>query len=89
MALNGYANDRFMVNDDEDEEAFEELPEHQPLKSPSRSPGLPISISAELEDLNEIHRDIIDGFVQEAKVAEEKIRKRKGLRSPLFTKKEL
>ncbi|KAJ9412643.1 bloom syndrome protein, partial [Fusarium oxysporum] len=68
MALNGYANDRFMVNDDEDEEAFEELPEHQPLKSPSRSPGLPISISAELEDLNEIHRDIIDGFVQEAKV---------------------
>ncbi|EXL39295.1 hypothetical protein FOCG_18090 [Fusarium oxysporum f. sp. radicis-lycopersici 26381] len=89
MTLNGYANDGFMVNDDEDEEAFEELPDHQPLKSPSRSPGLPISISAELEDLNEIHRDIVDGFVQEAKVAEEKIRKRKGLRSPLFTKKEL
>ncbi|KAL5592563.1 hypothetical protein FOBRF1_013589 [Fusarium oxysporum] len=57
--------------------------------SPSRSPGLPISISAELKDLNEIHRDIVDGFVQEAKVAEEKIRKRKGLRSPLFTEKEL
>jgi bloom syndrome protein len=89
MTLNGCANDGFMVNDNEDEEAFEELPGHQPLKPPSRSPGLPISISAELKELNEIHRDIVDGFVQEVKVAEEKIRKRKGLRSPLFTEKEL
>ncbi|KAL5603683.1 hypothetical protein FOVSG1_006433 [Fusarium oxysporum f. sp. vasinfectum] len=89
MTLNGYANDGFMVNDNEDEEAFEELPDHQPLKPPSRSPGLPIPISAELEDLNEIHRDIVDGFFQEAKVAEEKIRKREGLRSPLFTENEL
>ncbi|KAF6525783.1 hypothetical protein HZS61_011578 [Fusarium oxysporum f. sp. conglutinans] len=89
MTLNGYANDRVMINDDEDEEAFEALPDHQPLKPPSRPPGLPISISAELKDLNEIHRDIVDGFVQEAKLAEEKIRKRKGLRSPLFTEKEL
>ncbi|EXL64697.1 bloom syndrome protein [Fusarium oxysporum f. sp. conglutinans race 2 54008] len=69
MTLNGYANDRFMINDDEDEEAFEALPDHQPLKSPSRSPGLQ--------------------YPSEAKVAEEKIRKRKGLRSPLFTEKEL
>ncbi|KAL5603595.1 hypothetical protein FOVSG1_006345 [Fusarium oxysporum f. sp. vasinfectum] len=89
MTLNSYANDGFIVNDNEDEEAFEVLPDHQPPKPPSRSPGLPISICAELEDLNEIHREIVDGFVQEAKVAEEKIRKRKGLRSPLFTEKEL
>ncbi|EGU72309.1 hypothetical protein FOXB_17182 [Fusarium oxysporum f. sp. conglutinans Fo5176] len=89
MTLNGNANDGFMVNDNEDEEAFEEMPEHQPLKPLSRSPGLPISISAELEDLNEIHRDIVDGFVRDAKVAGEKIRKREGLRSPLFTEKEL
>ncbi|KAF4446778.1 bloom syndrome protein [Fusarium austroafricanum] len=88
MTLDGYANDGFMVNDNEGEETFEELPDHQPLKPPSRSPGLPISISAELGDLNEIHRDILDGFVQEAKVAGEKIRKRKGLRSPLFIEKE-
>ncbi|KAJ0143393.1 Prefoldin subunit 6 [Fusarium oxysporum f. sp. albedinis] len=78
-----------MVNDNGDEETFEKLPGHQPLKPLSRSPGLPIFITAELEDLNEIHRDIVDGFVQEAKVAEEKIRKRTGLRSPLFTEKEL
>ncbi|KAI3571773.1 hypothetical protein IWW34DRAFT_240498 [Fusarium oxysporum f. sp. albedinis] len=89
MTLNGYANDGFMISDYEDAETFEALPDHQPLKSPSRSPGLPISISAELKDLNEIHRDIVNGFVREAKVAEEKIRKRKGLRSPLFTEKEL
>ncbi|RBA11841.1 bloom syndrome protein [Fusarium proliferatum] len=89
MALTGNANEGLMVNDNEDEEAFEVLPDHQPLKPLSRSPGLPISLSAELEDLNEIHRNIVDGFVQEAKVAEEKIRKRKGLRSPLFTEKEL
>ncbi|KAH7248376.1 hypothetical protein B0J15DRAFT_596567 [Fusarium solani] len=88
MTLNGDENDGFIVDDNE-EEAFEELPDHQPLKPLSRSPGLPISISTELEDLNEIHRDIIDGFVQEAKVAEEKIRKQKGLREPLFTEKEL
>ncbi|EWZ28124.1 bloom syndrome protein [Fusarium oxysporum Fo47] len=89
MTLNGYANDRFMINDDEDEEAFEALPDHQPLKPPSRSPGLLMSISAELKDLNEIHRDIVDDFVREAKVAGEKIRKREGLRSPLFTEKML
>ncbi|KAL5603830.1 hypothetical protein FOVSG1_006580 [Fusarium oxysporum f. sp. vasinfectum] len=65
MALNGNANDGLMVNDNEDEEAFEVLPDHQPPKPLSRSPGLPISICAELEDLNEIHRDIVDGFVQE------------------------
>ncbi|EXK23550.1 bloom syndrome protein [Fusarium oxysporum f. sp. melonis 26406] len=89
LALDGYANDGIMVNDNGDEEAFEKLPGHQPLKPLSRSPGLPISITAELEDLNEIHRDIVDGFVQEAMVAEEKIRRRKGLRSPLFTREEL
>ncbi|KAL5592378.1 hypothetical protein FOBRF1_013404 [Fusarium oxysporum] len=89
MALNGNANEGLMVNDNEDEEAFEVLPDHQPLRPLSRSSGLPIPLSAELEDLNEIHRDIVDGFVQEAKVAEEKIRKRKGLRSTLFTEKEL
>ncbi|KAH7196237.1 P-loop containing nucleoside triphosphate hydrolase protein [Fusarium oxysporum] len=89
MTLNGYANDGCMVNDNEDEEAFKEMPKHQPLKPLSRSPGLPISISAELEDLNEIHRDIIDVFVREAKVTGEKIRKQEGLRSPLFTEKEL
>ncbi|EXK26605.1 hypothetical protein FOMG_16779 [Fusarium oxysporum f. sp. melonis 26406] len=89
MTLKGYANDGFMINDNEDEKAFEALPDYQPLKPPSRSPRLPITISAELKDLNEIHRDIIDGFVQEAKVTEEKVRKRKGLRSPLFTEKEL
>uniref|UniRef100_A0A0D2YHW2 Bloom syndrome protein n=1 Tax=Fusarium oxysporum (strain Fo5176) TaxID=660025 RepID=A0A0D2YHW2_FUSOF len=65
------------------------MPKHQPLKPLSQSPGLLISISAELEDLNEIHRDMIDVFVQEAKVTGEKIRKQEGLRSPLFTEKEL
>ncbi|KAJ4214897.1 ATP-dependent DNA helicase sgs1 [Fusarium falciforme] len=89
MTLNGYANDGFIIDDNEDEEAFEELPDRQPPKPPSRSPGHPIPISTELEGLNEIHRDIVDGFVQEAKVAEEQIRKQKGLREPLFTKKEL
>ncbi|KAF4439724.1 bloom syndrome [Fusarium acutatum] len=89
MTLNGYMNDRFMVHDNEDEEASEELPDHQPLKPPSRSPGLLIPISAELKGLNEIHWDIVNSFVREVKVAEEKIRKRKGLRSPLFTEKEL
>ncbi|KAI7758839.1 hypothetical protein LZL87_013822 [Fusarium oxysporum] len=39
MAFNGNANEGLMVNDNEDEEAFEVLPDHQPLKPLSRSPG--------------------------------------------------
>ncbi|KAM5355881.1 hypothetical protein ACJ41O_002527 [Fusarium nematophilum] len=89
MTPNGYANDGFVVDeDDEDEEAFDELPTHRPPKPPSRRTGSPIPMDTGLEDLDEIHRDIVEAFVQEAKKVEEQIRNRKSLRRPLFTEKE-
>ncbi|KAI8684282.1 hypothetical protein NCS57_00094200 [Fusarium keratoplasticum] len=85
---NRYANGGFLDDDDDDEDAFDELPSHRPSRPPSRQPGPSISMRTELEDLDEIHRDIVDGFVQEAKKAEEQIRNRKDLRKPLFTEKD-
>lgn len=84
MTANRYANDGFIVDDNADEEP----PDDRRPKSPSRTPEPPISINTELGDLDEIHRDIVDGFVQEAKVAEEQIRNQKGFRKPLFTEQE-
>ncbi|KAF4455426.1 bloom syndrome protein [Fusarium austroafricanum] len=79
----------FMVDDDEEyDDAFSDLPQHRPARPPSRTPGPPISVETGLEDLDEIHRDMIDSFVQEAKQAEEKIRNQKSLRRPLFTEKD-
>ncbi|KAF4971654.1 hypothetical protein FZEAL_9781 [Fusarium zealandicum] len=87
MRSKAYADEGFVV-DDEDEEAFNQLPNHRPPKPPSRQPGPPISIDTGLEDLDEIHRDIVYGFVQEARQAEEVIRNRKDLRKPLFTERD-
>ncbi|KAH8737198.1 hypothetical protein BGZ61DRAFT_377933 [Ilyonectria robusta] len=88
MMANGYVNDRFAMPDDpmdDDEEAFDELPKHRPAKPPSKRLGPPISTDTRLQDLPEIHQDIIHGFVLEAKKIEENIRNRKELRKPLFT----
>lgn len=84
----GYVDDRFAMPDDpmdDDEEAFDELPKHRPAKPPSKRLGPPISTDTRLQDLPEIHQDIIHGFVLEAKKIEENIRNRKELRKPLFT----
>lgn len=85
-----YANGGFLDDDDDEdeEEAFNELPSHRPSRPPSRQPGASISMGTELAELDEIHRDIVLGFVQEAKIAEEQIRNRKDLRKPLFTEKD-
>ncbi|KAF4982730.1 hypothetical protein FDECE_17448, partial [Fusarium decemcellulare] len=88
LTSNGYANDGFVLDDEDDEEAFNELPAHRPAKPPSRQPGPPLSINTGLNDLDDMHRDIVGGFVQEAKKAEEQIRNRKGLRKPLFTERD-
>ncbi|UZP32847.1 hypothetical protein NXS19_000663 [Fusarium pseudograminearum] len=51
-------------------------------------PRPPISVDTGLENLDEIHRDMVEGFVYEARQAEEKIRNQKSLRKPLFTEKD-
>ncbi|KAF7539016.1 hypothetical protein G7Z17_g12506 [Cylindrodendrum hubeiense] len=92
VMANGYMNDRFAMPDDEvdedEEEAFNELPEHRPAKPPAKRLGPPISTDTRLQDLPDIHQDIIHGFVQEAKKLEEHIRNRKELRKPLFTERD-
>ncbi|KAF4337054.1 hypothetical protein FBEOM_9043 [Fusarium beomiforme] len=79
----------FVVDDDDDyDDAFDNLPQYRPARPPSRTPGPPISADTDMEDLDEIHRDMVENFVQEAKQIEEKIRNQKSLRRPLFTEKD-
>ncbi|UKZ55112.1 hypothetical protein TrVGV298_008929 [Trichoderma virens] len=75
-----------------DEEAFEPLPQHRPAK-PTTSKSShkktqrpePIPSKRRLQDLPDIHQDVVDAFVQEARQLEERIRNRLGLRRPMFT----
>ncbi|KPM38976.1 ATP-dependent DNA helicase hus2/rqh1 [Neonectria ditissima] len=87
-----YPSNRFVPPDnemdDDDEEAFDELPTHRPAKPPSKKTGPPIPTDTRLQDLPEIHQDIVQAFVQEAKKLEEHIRNRKELRKPLFTERD-
>ncbi|VUC34466.1 unnamed protein product [Clonostachys rosea] len=99
----GYANDGFVVSDDdiegdEEEEAFEPLPRHRPARppqparppvvTPRRNTGPPIPIDTPAEDIDEVHHDLIGNFVQEAQSLEERIRNKKELRRPLFSQRE-
>lgn len=88
----GYANDGFVISDDEmdeeeeeEDEGFEPLPTHRPAKPAARKLGPPISCDTRLQDLPEIHQDVVNYFVAEARQAEEHIRNRKEIRKPLFT----
>lgn len=94
----GYANDGFVVDDETDGEtlggeesdadhAFEPLPAHRPAKPKAAKKvfGPPIQTGRSLEDIPEVHQDLVAGFVTDAKRVEELIRNRKDLRRPLFT----
>ncbi|QUC17931.1 uncharacterized protein UV8b_02172 [Ustilaginoidea virens] len=90
----GYANDGFVVSD-EDEEAFEPLPKRGRANPPAKNkkppplrPGPPIVTNRTMEDLCEVHQDLVNGFVREARKMEEHIRNKKELRRPLFTERD-
>ncbi|KAF5624195.1 uncharacterized protein FTJAE_10327 [Fusarium tjaetaba] len=79
----------FVMDDDDDyDDAFDNLPQHRPAKPPSRTSGPPILADTDMGSLDEIHRDMVESFVREAKQTEEKIRNQKSLRRPLFTEKD-
>lgn len=99
----GYANDGFVVSDDEmreeeddDPEAFEPLPKHRPAKPPAKAaakkkavaPGPPITSDRRMQDLPEIHQDLVNTFVREARKVEEHIRNKKELKRPLFSERD-
>jgi bloom syndrome protein len=79
-----------------EEEAFEPLPKHRPAKPPTKAAGKkkaapagpPIHSDKRMEDLPEIHQDIVNTFVREARKVEEHIRNKKELRRPLFTERD-
>jgi bloom syndrome protein len=89
QTANSWEDAGFVVDDDDDyDDAFDNLPQHRPARPPSRTPGPPILADTDMGNLDEIHRDMVESFVREAKQTEEKIRNQKSLRRPLFTEKD-
>ena len=91
----GYANDGFVISDDEmqgeenEEEDFDPLPKHRPAKPSSKKLGPQIEPDKRLEDLPVIEQELINAFMVEAQKLEEQIRNKKELRRPLFTQRDL
>lgn len=90
----GYENDGFVVSDgerneqDEDEdEAFGPLPTHRPAKPAGPRVTARIPAITPSQSLPELHQDVVNEFVREARKIEEHIRNRKELRRPLFTER--
>ncbi|KAM4059067.1 DEAD/DEAH box helicase [Hirsutella rhossiliensis] len=91
----GYSNDGFIVSDDEmreddnEDDAFDPLPQHRPAKPASQNKFSPqITSDERLGNLSEIHQDLVNAFVPEAQKLEEQIRNKKELRRPLFTERD-
>lgn len=99
-ANDGFVVDDYVEDGEEEEDAFEPLPRHRPAKPPSkgvlkaaskahsRKLGPPIPTDTRIEDLPELHQDMVYNFVQEAQRLEEQIRNKKELRRPLFTERD-
>lgn len=97
---NGYADNGLVVSDDGEEydsdgdDGFDALPPHRAAKPPTKSRGKQVTgmlthSGKQLKDLSEIHQDLVNGFVDEARQIEEHIRNKRGLRRPLFSENEL
>ncbi|KAF4512535.1 hypothetical protein G6O67_001663 [Ophiocordyceps sinensis] len=94
---NGYANDGFVVSDnemreddDEEDDAFDTLPQHRPAKPASHGRlGPQITVDERLGSLSERRQDLVNEFVSGAQKLEEQIRNNKELRRPLFTERDL
>ena len=93
LHASGYARDNFVVSDEEaEEDAFEPRPPRRHPQPQRRQQtldevGPPITRDTRLEEagLDEIHRDIVQAFVDRAQQMEENLRNKHGLRRPLFT----
>ncbi|KAH8179953.1 DEAD/DEAH box helicase domain-containing protein [Sarocladium implicatum] len=94
VTRHGYEQDGFIIPDeelnepDEDEdEAFGPLPNHRPAKPAGPRVRAPIPAITPSQSLPELHQDVVNEFVREARKIEEHIRNRKELRRPLFTER--
>jgi bloom syndrome protein len=87
---NGYARDSFVVGDNEEtdeEDAFEPVTVHprKGEKPKRRQLGEPITIDERMASLDDLHRDVVEDFVQNAKEQCRKIQMDKGLRQQPFS----
>ena len=97
LHANGYEKDNFVVSDgrdDDEEEHFNPvryLPRQRQRQRTLDELGPPISRDTTLAEANivDIHEDLIDVFMPQAKELEENIRNAKGLRRNLFTEQHL
>ncbi|KAL8370911.1 hypothetical protein RB595_000988 [Gaeumannomyces hyphopodioides] len=87
---NGYAKDGFVVSSevDDDDDYFE------PMRAPTKGRQRTLDemrgpVQGSEVEIDEIHGDCVEQFVQEAKLAEEKIRNINSLRKVLFTEQQL
>ncbi|KAM0819619.1 hypothetical protein AB5N19_05435 [Seiridium cardinale] len=89
MHDNGYAKDNFVVADDSfDDDDFEEMP-ISGRKRQKNFIGPPIVEDARLAPLNEIHRDMITRFEQEAVGMSADLQNHYTFPSPIFTRQQL
>ncbi|SPO00967.1 related to QDE3 protein (involved in gene silencing) [Cephalotrichum gorgonifer] len=80
LTRNGYERDDFVV-DESDEDHFEPIPKRRK----SNLGGTTILEDVRLDTLHDIHQEVIQNFVSEAKKLEESIRNSSGMRRPLFS----
>ncbi|KAG7114915.1 ATP-dependent DNA helicase hus2/rqh1 like protein [Verticillium longisporum] len=82
--VNGYERDEFVVSDDESDDGFEPRPAARRRKV-AVPLGPRISQEDRLRELEDWQQDLIENFVRDAKVLEEKLRNQQQLRKPLFS----
>lgn len=90
MHPNGYENDSFVVPDGDvtEDDDFRPIREgkQRRLEPSRRKPlGNPITQDHRMEEINEIHKDVIDHFLGEAKRICQDIQMKKGLRTQPFS----
>ena len=87
-------NDNEGYEDDEEEEAFEPVPPHRRAANWRQQTlgelGPPISRDTRLEnaDIDEIHRDIMHAFIEQAKELDSELRIKEGIRRAIFNEQE-
>ncbi|KAK4239711.1 hypothetical protein C8A03DRAFT_13929 [Achaetomium macrosporum] len=96
LTAHGYDKDGFVVSDQEmEEDAFDPVPlrRRPPPKRRQQTLdelGPPISRDPCLEEahIDDIHRDIVEAFVETAHEMDENVRNKHGLRRPIFTEQQ-
>lgn len=83
LPRNQFAEDDFVVNDDDLAESDDESDDFEPVRkkgasrsSKKRRLGPPITVDEKMESLNEIHQIIVENFLDRAKQQSQKARRR-------------